>query len=412
MGRLAVGILRMPTVWATYASPGRFATRLPMMRTTEPFDWRPARPGDALQDVDTPALILDLGKFESNLVKLMEAVRTNGVRVRPHAKSHKCVQIARRQIAAGAAGICVQKPSEAAVFLAAGIDDVLITNEVVGLAKLRRLAALARQYPTQRLGVCVDHADVVQQLGEVCDEFEARLDVYVELDVGQNRCGLATPHEVASLARDVVARPRLSFMGLQAYSGAAQHRRSVPERRAAVEVAAQKAHDARAALRAANLPCERITGGGTGTFLYEAASAVYNEIQPGSYALMDADYARNAVDPQGPRFDLALAIVSTVMSVRHGAGSERVTLDAGLKSFSTDSGPALPAFAGWRPYAVSDEHTVLHRVGDGPPVRLGDKALLVPGHCDPTVALHDWIVAVRDGRVEEVWPIDARGALF
>jgi D-serine deaminase-like pyridoxal phosphate-dependent protein len=201
-------------------------------------------------------------------------------------------------------------------------------------------------------------------------------------------------------------------MGLHAYAGSAQHRRGVPERRAAIEAAAQKAHDARAALRAADLPCERITGGGTGTFVYEAASAVYNEIQPGSYVLMDADYARNAIDPQAPRFEHALAILSTVMSVRQADGNERATLDAGLKAFSTDSGPAVPTFGGWRPYAVSDEHTVLHKVGDGPTIRLGDKALLVPGHCDPTVALHDWIVAVRDGRVEDVWPVDARGALF
>jgi D-serine deaminase-like pyridoxal phosphate-dependent protein len=127
---------------------------------------------------------------------------------------------------------------------------------------------------------------------------------------------------------------------------------------------------------------------------------------------MDADYARNGADPQAPRFEHALAILTTVMSLRAAEGNERATLDAGLKAFSTDSGPALPTFAGWRPYAISDEHTVLHRIGEGPAVKLGDKALLVPGHCDPTVALHDWIVAVRDGRVEDVWPIDARGALF
>jgi len=382
------------------------------MRSTPAIDWRPAQPGDALQDVDTPALILDLAKFEANLARLMKSVAPYGVRVRPHAKSHKCVQIAQRQVQAGAAGICVQKLSEAAVFLGGGIDDVLITNEVVGITKLRRLTELALRYPAARLGVCVDDAGIVRQLAQLCDATGARVDVYVELDVGQNRCGLATPHEVVDLARQVVASPRLNFMGLHAYAGSAQHRRGVPERRAAVEAAAQKAHDARAALRAADLPCERITGGGTGTFLYEAASAVYNEIQPGSYVLMDADYARNAADPQAPRFEHALAILSTVMSLRTADGNERATLDAGLKAFSTDSGPAVPTFGGWRPYAVSDEHTVLHKFGEGPSVRLGDKALLVPGHCDPTVAMHDWIVAVRNGRVEDVWPVDARGALF
>ncbi len=372
----------------------------------------PAHPGDRVSDVDTPALILDLDKFDQNIARLMRAVRTQGVRVRPHAKSHKCVEIARRQIAAGAAGICVQKLSEAAVFLDGGIDDVLITNEVVGLPKLRRLAALAKAHPQARLGVLVDDLGVVRQLAQCCDEAGARVDVYVEVDVGQNRCGIAQPEEAVTLARAIVASPRLNFMGLHAYAGSAQHRRGVPERQAAVEAAAAKAHAVRAALRAADLPCERITGGGTGTFLYEAESAIYNEIQPGSYVLMDADYARNAVDPKAPRFEHALAILATVMSLRSAEGNERATLDAGLKAFSTDSGPAQPTFAGWRPYAVSDEHTVLHKVGEGPSIRLGDKALLVPGHCDPTVALHDWIVAVRSGKVEAVWPVDARGALF
>lgn len=382
------------------------------MHTALAHDWRPAQPGDRLQDVDTPALILDLDKFEANVSRLMQSVAPYGVRVRPHAKSHKCVEIARRQVAAGAVGICVQKLSEAAVFLDGGIEDVLITNEVVGAHKLRRLAELALRHPTARIGLCVDDAGVVRELGHQCDQTGARLDVYVEVDVGQNRCGLSTPHEVVDVARAIVARPRLNFMGLHAYAGSAQHRRGVPERRAAIEAASQKAHDARAALRAADLPCERITGGGTGTFVYEASSAVYNEIQPGSYVLMDVDYGRNAADPQAPRFEHALAILTTAMSVRHADGNERATMDAGLKSFSTDSGPALPTFAGWRPYAVSDEHTVLHKVGDGPSIKLGDKALLVPGHCDPTVALHDWIVAVRAGRVEALWPVDARGALF
>ncbi len=372
----------------------------------------PAQPGDALQDVDTPALILDLDKFDNNLRRMMGAALPFGVRVRPHAKSHKCVEIARRQMAAGAAGICVQKPSEAEVFLAGGIGDVLITNEVVGAAKLRRLAELARRFPDARVGVLIDDAATARQLAQVCNDSASRLDVYVELDVGQNRCGVATPKEVADLARIVVASPRLNFMGIHAYAGSAQHRRGVPERRAAIEVASQKAHDARAALRAADLPCERITGGGTGTFMYEATSAVFNEIQPGSYVLMDADYARNAQDPEAPRFEHALAILSTVMSVRSADGNERATLDAGLKAFSTDSGPALPTFGGWRPYAVSDEHTVLQKVGDGPEIKLGDKALLIPGHCDPTVNLHDWIVAARNGRVEAVWRVDARGCVF
>lgn len=373
-----------------------------------PFQWIPAAHGDRLQDVDTPALILDLDRFEVNLERMREAAANHGVRVRPHAKSHKCPEIARRQIAAGGIGICCQKVGEAEVFLARGIENVLITNEVVGERKLRRLAQLARRFPDARLGVCVDDRNVVMQLGAACVAEEARLDVYVELDVGQNRCGVATPAEVLELAQAIVACPQFTFMGLHAYAGSAQHRRGVSERREAIETAARKADEARAALSAAGLHCEIVTGGGTGTFLYEARSRVYNEVQPGSYVLMDTDYACNEQDASAPRFDHALFVLGSVMSVR----GDRATLDAGLKAFSTDSGLPAPAFAGWRVSNVSDEHTVLHRIGAGPPLTLGDKVLLIPSHCDPTVNLHDWIVAVRQGRVEGLWAVEARGALF
>jgi D-serine deaminase-like pyridoxal phosphate-dependent protein len=372
----------------------------------------PARVGDALADVDTPALILDLDKFESNLRQMINATRAAGVRARPHAKSHKCVEIARRQIAAGAVGICCQKVSEAEVFVAKGIADVLITNEVVGEQKLYRLADLARRYPAARIGVCVDDLGNARQIGAICQQEGARLDVYLELDVGQNRCGVVDAPSAVAIAKAVVASPRLTFMGLHAYAGSAQHRRGVPERRSAVLAAARKAEEVRAAFRAADIPCEVITGGGTGTFTYEAASGVYNEVQPGSFALMDVDYARNEPDPNAPRFEHALFVLATVMSLRSAEGNERATLDAGLKAFSTDSGPASPTFPGWQVRSVSDEHTVMHRIGHGPPVKLGDKALLVPGHCDPTVNLHDWIVAIRKGVVEAVWPVDARGAVF
>lgn len=373
--------------------------------------WQPARPGDAVQDVDTPALLLDLDRFERNLARLMQAVGGR-VRVRPHAKSHKCVEIALRQMAAGCVGVCVQKTSEAAVMLAGGVHDVLITNEVVGARKIERLVALACQYPQARLGVCVDDLGVVRELVRWVEARAARLDVYVDLDVGQGRCGVAAPADVVPLAKAIVACGRLTFMGLLAYHGTAQHRRGVAERREAVGRASERAVAARTALRAASLPCEIITGGGTGTFLYEAAGGVYGEVQPGSFALMDVDYARNEPDPLLPRFEHALTILSSVMSAHCNEGHGRITLDAGLKAFSTDSGLPMPTFDGWQIRAVSDEHTVLHRLTDGPPVSIGDKALLVPSHCDPTVNLHDWIVATRGNRVEAVWRVDARGALF
>jgi len=374
--------------------------------------WIPARAGDALADVDTPALIVDLDRFDANIGRLMQAVAGRNVRVRPHAKSHKCVEIAKRQVAAGAVGICVQKTSEAEPFLAAGIGDVLVTNEVVGARKLANLAALAARFPAARIGVCVDDASVVAPLGRACDAAAARLDVYIELDVGHDRAGVADPGAAVALARAVAAQSSLRLRGLQAYFGSAQHRRGVEQRRRAIESAAALSRAARDALRAAGLPCDTVTGAGTGTFLFEAASGVYTEIQPGSYVLMDADYAKNEHDPDWPRFDQSLFILATVMSRRHDARGDRATLDAGLKAFSTDSGPAQPAFAGWTVRGVSDEHTVLDRSGDGPALALGDKVRLIPGHVDPTVNLHDWIVALRGDRVEAIWPVDARGTVY
>jgi len=374
--------------------------------------WIPARAGDALADIDTPALIVDLDRFDANIERLMQSVAGCNVRVRPHAKSHKCVEIARRQVAAGAIGVCVQKTSEAEPFLAGGIADVLVTNEVVGARKLANLAALAARFPAARVGVCVDDASVVELLGAACDRAAARVDVYIELDVGHDRAGVADPGAAVALGRAVAAQPSLNLRGLQAYFGSAQHRRGVDERRRAIESAAALARATRDALAAAGLPCDTVTGAGTGTFLLEAASGVYTEIQPGSYVLMDVDYAKNEQDPLWPRFDQSLFILATVMSRRHDASGDRATLDAGLKTFSTDSGPAQPAFAGWTVRGVSDEHTVLDRIGDGPALALGDKVRLVPGHIDPTVNLHEWIVAVRGGRVEAVWPVDARGAVY
>jgi D-serine deaminase-like pyridoxal phosphate-dependent protein len=374
--------------------------------------WMPARVGDGLADVDTPALIVDLDKFEANLRNLMQAVAGHSVRVRPHAKSHKCVEIARRQVAAGAVGICVQKTSEAEPFLAGGIEDVLVTNEVVGERKLTRLAGLAARFPAARLGVCVDDAAAALKLARACDEADARLDVYIELDVGHNRAGVAGAGAAVALARVVDAQPGLTLRGLHAYFGSAQHRRSVDDRRRAIAAASALARAARDALVNAGLPCGTITGGGTGTFMLEAQSGVYNEIQPGSYVLMDLDYAKNAQDPDWPAFEQSLFILTTVMSRRRDVTGNRATLDAGLKAFSTDSGSAMPAFPGWQVRGVSDEHTVLERVGDGPDLALGDKPLLIPGHIDPTVNLHEWIVAVRNDRVEQVWRVDARGCVY
>lgn len=377
-------------------------------RRVAPMDWIPAQPGDPIREIDTPALILDLDKFESNLKRMADFAAGARVRVRPHAKTHKCAEVARRQIDVFGSGVCCQKLGEAEALLAGDITDILITNEVVGERKMRRLARLARAYAPARIGICVDNADVARQLATICEAEEARVEVYVDVDLGQNRTGIQSPEEAIELARILVASPTLEFMGLHAFSGLTQHRRGVPERREAVDRSAMKLSVMRDRLLAVNLPCDVVCGGGTGSFLYEAASGVFSEIHSGSFALMDVNYARNEHDPAGPSFEFAMFVLTCVMSV----GEERATLDAGLKAFSTDCGPPRPTFAGWRVRSVTDEHTVLMRADDGVPVKLGDKALLIPGRCDLTVNLHDWIVAVRNNAVEAVWPVDARGALY
>ena len=368
----------------------------------------PAQPGMSLDDVDTPALLLDLDAFEANLGAMAREAGGAGIRLRPHAKSHKCPEIARRQVALGAVGVCCQKVSEAEVFVAGGIGDVLVTNEVVGDGKLARLARLAR---SARVGVCVDDPAQVAALARAAQAADAAVDVYVELDVGANRCGVLAAGDVLALARAIASADGLRFAGLQAYQGSAQHLRTPAERRAAIAEAAAKVRAAVALLDEAGFAAPRITGAGTGTWELETASGAWHELQVGSYVFMDADYGRNLGEDGQPvhRFRQSLHLLATVMS-RPVSG--RAVVDAGLKAHSVDSGMPLVAGVPGAAYTrASDEHGVIELSGPGE-LRLGDKVRLVPGHCDPTVNLHDWIVCHRGNRVEAVWPVGARGALY
>jgi len=365
----------------------------------------PAAVGDSLDEVDTPALLIELDAFERNLKVLAQAVEGRGVRVRAHAKTHKCPEIALRQIAAGAVGVCCQKVSEAEAMVDGGVADVLVSNEIVGARKLERLAALARR---ARIGVCVDDAGNVRALSEAAQRAGATLEIYVEVDIGARRCGVAPGEPALALAREVAARPGLRFAGLQAYHGAAQHLRTTAERRAAIARAAAAANQTRRLIEAEGLACPTVTGAGSGTFAYEIESGVFDEIQPGSYVFMDADYAKNEWAAPLPRFEHALFVLATVMS---RPAPDRAVLDAGLKALAVDSGlPLVWERPALRYVRASDEHGVLEIVAGTPPA-LGERLLLVPGHCDPTVNLFDWYVCVRSGIVEQVWPITARGAV-
>ncbi|MEZ5849369.1 MAG: DSD1 family PLP-dependent enzyme [Hyphomicrobiaceae bacterium] len=374
----------------------------------------PAMPGMDLADVDTPALIVDLDAFERNLRKMADHVAKAGVRLRPHAKTHKSPIIGLRQMALGAVGLCCQKVSEAEAMVEGGIPDVLVSNEVVGARKLDRLAALARQ---ARVMVAVDNPKAVEALGAAARKAGVTIGVLVEIDVGANRCGVSPGAPAVALATQVAREPGLRFDGLQSYHGRAQHLRTIEERRAAIDSAVSLTADTIAQLGKAGLACTVVGGAGTGTFELEAASGVYNELQAGSYCFMDADYARNKRGDGGPfdTFEHALFVHATVMST---PTEGRAVIDGGLKTFSFDSGPPLVhGLAGAIYERPSDEHGNLDVSACNVRPALGDKVQLIPGHCDPTVNLHDWYVGIRgmgtpDAKVECIWPVAARGALF
>lgn len=367
----------------------------------------PAALGMPVAEVDTPALILELDPFERNLRRLPESLATRSIMIRPHAKSHKSPEIALRQIALGAVGVCCQKVSEAEALVEGGVNDVLIANEVVGAVKLRRLTALARQ---ARVAVCADNAANVTVLAAAARQAGVTLDVLVEINVGSNRCGVEPGEPAVMLAKQIASSASLRFAGLQAYQGAAQHLRKVEERRTAIEAAAAYVKRTRELLSAAGIACPKVTGAGTGTYLFEAASDVYDELQAGSYIFMDADYARNEWTESGaPRFEHSLFVWTTVMS---RPNAQRAIVDAGLKASSVDSGMPRIAAGGPAVYVkASDEHGVIE-VNGAPGYALGDKLKLIPGHCDPTVNLYDHYICIRNDRVEAIWPITARGAVW
>ena len=367
----------------------------------------PAAIGMQITDVDTPALLLNLDVFENNRIKLKKQLTQTKTNFRPHSKSHKCPSIAKLQLEDGAIGICCQKVSEAEIMSKAGIRDILISNQIVGSTKIQRLVKLSK---SASILVCVDNKENINEINKYAKMFDTRIGVLVELDVGTHRCGVVGEFEVLKLVKLISSYSNLDFVGIQAYQGKAQHVRKYNARKLLVENASQAVKRALDLLRENNFSCKVVSGGGTGTFNFEVESDVFNEVQPGSYVFMDGDYGRN-LDAAGETIDFfgqSLFLLTTVMSL---PSSGRAVVDVGLKSVAVDSGLPDVCLKGVNYVSASDEHGVLE-IPSLNDLKLGDKIKLIPGHCDPTVNLHDWIVGYRDDKVELIWDIAARGAFF
>ena len=371
----------------------------------------PAMAGMDEADIQTPCLVLDLDALERNIIKMGQFVKDKNMRHRVHGKMHKSVDVALLQEKlGGSCGVCCQKVSEAEAFVRGGIKDVLVSNQVRDPAKIDRLARLPKL--GARAICCVDDLANIADLSAAAVKHGTQIECLVEIDCGAGRCGVQSAEDVVTIATAIDAAEGLKFAGLQAYQGAMQHLDDYQERKAKIEIAVAMVAEAVAALKSVGLECDIVGGGGTGSYYFEGESGVYNELQCGSYAFMDADYGR-ILDRDGKRIDQgewqnALFLLTSVMS---HAKADKAICDAGLKAQSVDSG--LPVIFGRTDVEYvkcSDEHGVIADP-DGV-LKVGDKLKLVPGHCDPTCNVHDWYVGVRNGKVEALWPITARGKAF
>ena len=361
--------------------------------------------GDPLEALDTPSMIVDLALMEENIARLMQRFREKRVHVRPHLKTVKSPELARLLLAAGAIGGCVAKVSEAEVMARGGIEDLLITTEIVGRPKLLRLVDLVRQHP--QIKVVVDSLAGAQALNQAMGAAQVKVNVLIDLNVGQNRCGVTPGEEALVLAQQLSKMSHVLLIGVQGYEGHLQHIHDPEERARRCQQAMQALTETAAQLRAKGFAIEIVTTGGTGTAEICADCAGVTEVQPGSFVFMDTDY-RNAL---GPTYANALTILSTVISK---PTPFRAVVDAGLKSLSIDSGmPEPKGLTGIAYQPGGDEHGILtwstHRDPVQVPLEVGDRIELIPSHIDTTINLHDTYYAHRHGRLEAIWPVSARG---
>jgi len=358
----------------------------------------------------TPALVIELDKFEANLLRHQRICGETGLRMRPHAKTHKCSEIAKRQVEAGAVGVCCATLHEAEVMTGAGIDGVLITSPVVGAARIGRMIKLAAK--AKRFKLVADNPANLRAISEAASSLDATLEVLVDIDIGMQRTGVATPEDAVHLARLVSEAPNLTYRGVQAYSGRVQHINDLAERRDVYGAQLARLEIVIEALAAAGLPPAIVTGGGTGSLVIDIETGIFTEHQTGSYIFMDVEYNEVSMPIAGNiPFQTSLLMQCTVVS-NNAVGF--VTINGGFKTFATD-GPkpevADPELSGSVYDRFGDEHgKIVLGLGNAAP-ELGAPVSLITPHCDPTVNLHNYLHCVRGDRLVDIWPIDARGVL-
>lgn len=361
------------------------------------------RPGSRARLV-TPALILNLDAFERNLERMARLARAAGCGLRPHAKAHKSGEVARAQVAAGAIGASCATMQEAEVMGAAGVPSVLVTSPVVGPPAIDRLLRLHGD--TGELIVVVDHADNARAIDAAAQG--ATVSVLIDVNVGQNRTGVAGEAEVLALAQVIRDCTHLRLRGIQAYYGTLQHLPAYADRKAATTEPRVAIRGIVAALKAAGHETGIVSGGGTGTHHIDMADGVFTELQVGSYAFLDSQYDGVALHPDDPHpFEDSLFVQGTVVSDNQPG---IVVVDCGWKAFATEGKAPQPldGRTGFR--FMGDEHCGLPREAEGlATLALGDTVIFRPPHCDPTVNLFSAFQCVRDDTLEAIWPIEARG---
>ncbi|MEZ5667830.1 MAG: DSD1 family PLP-dependent enzyme [Alphaproteobacteria bacterium] len=361
---------------------------------------------DARTRLNTPALILDLDAFEANIARMADYARAHGMNLRPHAKSHKCVAVARAQVAAGALGVCCATMGEMEAMAAAGIPGLLLTSPVTTPAKIGRLVALAAS-GTDMMAV-IDDARMVAPLDQAAAAAGTRLRLVIDLDIGLDRTGCA-PGDAVMIAHAIADAGTLDFVGVQAYAGHHQHIVDIGARRAATVASGKVLADTVAALTQAGMAPGIVTGAGTGTFDMASELKVYGELQVGSYPFMDVDYLAVDYGPDGPPFRPSLFVATSVISAARNGGA---TTDAGIKAFATDGPKPVPARgapAGSTYVFQGDEHGRVVLPAGAPAMEPGAMVECINPHCDPTINLHSWVHCMRGERLEAIWPIDARG---